>query len=134
MPHSTASQLPPVFRAVVLTVVPDAATLDDAGWEELEHLVLRSLSMRPRELRNRLYLFMWLVQWLPLLRRGRPFTSLRPAQRERFLRSLQEHRLDAIRLGFWGLRTLALLGYYGRSDAARSIGYRPDPTGWEAAR
>jgi hypothetical protein len=134
VPHSTASQLPPVFRAVVLTVVPDAATLDDAGWEQLDRLVLRSLSTRPRELRRRLHVFMRLVQWLPLLRLGRPFTSLKPAQRERFLRSLQEHRLEAIRLGFWGLRTLALLGYYGRSDAALSVGYQPDPAGWEAAR
>jgi hypothetical protein len=134
VPHSTASQLPPVFRTVVLTVVPDAAELDEGGWAELEQLVLRSLSTRPRELRRRIHLFMRLVQWLPLLRAGRPFTALRPLQRERFLRSLQEHRLDAIRLGFWGLRTLALLGFYGRSAAARSIGYHPDPAGWEAAR
>ena len=134
MPHSAASQLPPVFRAVVLAVVPDAASLDEDGWAALEQLVLRSLSSRPRELRRRIFLFMRLVQWLPSLRFGRPLTSLSPQQRERFLQSLQEHPLDSIRLGFWGLRTLALLGYYGRSDAARSIGYRPDPAGWEAVR
>ncbi len=134
MPHSTASQLPPVFRTVVLTVVPDTAMLDVVGWAELEQLVLRSLRARPCELQRRIRLFMRLVQWLPLLRLGRPFTSLSPLQRERFLRSLQEHPLGTIRLGFWGLRTLALLGYYGRSDAARSVGYLPDPAGWEAAR
>ena len=134
MPHSVDSPLPPVFRTVVLTVVPDAASLDEAGWAELEELVLRSLRARPSELQQRIRLFMRLVQWLPLLRLGRPFTSLSPQQRDRFLGSLQEHRIDAIRLGFWGLRTLALLGYYGRGDAADSIGYRPDPMGWEAAR
>lgn len=134
MPHSAAGTLPPVFRTVVLTVVPEAAGLDDAGWAEVERLVRRSLSARPRELRRRIHLFMHLIHWLPVLRYGRPLTALDPQRRERFLRSLQEHRLDALRLGFWGLRTLALLGYYGRSDAATSIGYSPDPSGWEAAR
>lgn len=134
MPRSAATPLPPVFRTVVLTVVPDAATLDESGWAELEQLVRRSLSARPPDLQRRIRLFMRLVRWLPLLRYGRPLTALDPRRRERFLRSLQEHRLDAIRLGFWGLRTLALLGYYGRNDAAGSIGYRPHPTGWEAAR
>ncbi len=134
MPHSAASQLPPVFRTVVQTVVPDAARLDEAGWAELEQLVLRSLRSRPRELQRRIRFFMSLVQWLPVLSYGRPLTALVPQQRERFLRSLQEHRLDAIRLGFWGLRTLALLGFYGRTDAALSIGYRPDAAGWEVTR
>jgi hypothetical protein len=114
-------------------VVPDAAALDEAGWIELEQLVRRSLNARPHDLRRRILLFMHLVQWLPLLRYGRRLTALAPRRRERFLRSLQEHRLDAIRLGFWGLRTLALLGYYGRSEAAGSIGYRPEAAGWEAA-
>lgn len=134
MPQSAVSSLPPVFRTVVLTVIPDAADLDDAGWAEVERTVRRSLSTRPPELRRRIRLFMHLVNWLPVLRYGRLLTSLDPQRRERFLRSLQEHRLEAFRLGFWGLRTLALLGYYGRSDAARSIGYRPDQAGWEAAR
>jgi hypothetical protein len=123
-----------VFRTVVLAVVPDARDLEEAGWAEVERLASRSLSARPNELSRRIRLFMRLVQWLPVLRYGRPLTALDPQRRERFLRRLQEHRLDALRLGFWGLRTLALMGYYGRSDAARSIGYRPDPAGWEAGR
>lgn len=134
MPRSAAAPLPPVFRTVVLSVVPDAATLDESGWAELEGLAQRSLSARPPDLQRRIHLFMHLVRWLPLLRYGRPLTALDPRRRDRFLRSLQEHRLDTIRLGFWGLRTLALLGYYGRRDAARSIGYRPEAAGWEAAR
>jgi hypothetical protein len=123
-----------VFRAVVRTVVPDAVALDQAGWNELEGLVLDSLSTRPPELRRRLDLFMRLVQWLPLFRYGRPFTSLSPRQRQRYLSGLQASRIPAIRLGFWGLRTMAFLGFYGRSQAAESIGYRPDRSGWEAVR
>ena len=114
------------------TVVPEASELDDAGWGELEALVIESLSGRPRSLRRRLGLFMHLIQWMPILRHGRPFTSLDLAQRTKLLERLQNHRVDSIRVGLWGLRTLALLGYYGRPEAAGAIGYRPDPRGWEA--
>jgi len=42
--------------------------------------------------------------------------------------------MQIIRVGFWGLRTLALLGYYARPEAAQEIGYTADPRGWEAIR
>lgn len=122
------------FRAVVSTLVPESAELEEAGWRELETLIESSLTSRPRSLRHRLSLFLHLVQWLPLFRYGRPFTALSPARRARFLASLQEHPIELIRIGFWGLRALAFLGYYGRDATARAIGYRPDPRGWEAVR
>lgn len=129
-PESVPALFPPVFRAVVSTVVPEGEELDEAGWNELEALVHDSLSRRPAALQRRLRLFLRLVQWLPLIRFGRPFTSLDPGRRARFLTYLQEHRVDAIRVGLWGLRTLAFLGYYGRDAARREIGYHPHPHGW----
>ncbi len=123
-----------MFRAVVRAVVPEADELNDGEWGELVALVEESLSSRPAELRRQLRLFLRLVEWLPLFRYGRRFTSLEAGRRARFLAGLQNHRLDRIRVGFWGLRTLALLGYYGRSPAAAAIGYHPNPGGWEAAR
>jgi hypothetical protein len=123
----------PVFRAVVRTVVPEAKALDDTGWSELEALVEESLLGRPRGLQRRLRLFLLLLQWLPILRYGRRFTGLDSRRRARFLSGLQHHRSDLSRVGFWGLRTLALLGYYGRGAAAQAIGYHPDPRGWEAS-
>jgi hypothetical protein len=124
--------LHPVFRAIATTVVPESAALSDEGWNELEALVRDSLGRRPHHLQRKLRLFMGLIQWLPLLRHGRPFTSLDADRRTRFLTGLQEHRLGALRVGFWGLRTLVFLGYYGRAAGAREIGYRPSPLGWSA--
>ncbi len=123
---------PPVFRAVVRTVVPESSQLDSAGWREVEALARAFLAARPPALRRRLLLFLRLVEWLPLLRYGRPFTALDPTRRAAVLRRLQESRLGPVRLGLWGIRTLALLGYYGRAEAARAIGYAPDARGWEA--
>jgi hypothetical protein len=123
-----------VFRAVFVTVVPDAKQLDEPGWLALEAQVEDLLEFRPPTLRRQLQLFLRAIEWLPVLRYGHTFTALRDEQRSRVLRYLQDHPVERIRCGFWGLRTLAFLGYYGRPEGARAIGYGPDPRGWEAVR
>lgn len=122
-----------VFRAVASTVVPEAARLSEAEWDEMMARVEASLRPRPASVRSRLRLFLLLIEWLPVLYHGRRLTRLAPSGRARFLRRLQEHSLRPIRLGFWGVRTLAFLGYYGRDAAALEIGYRPHPRGWKAS-
>lgn len=113
----------PVFRAVVVAAVPEARSLDPAGWSALEEVVETALRDRPAPLRRRLGLFLGILQWLPILRYGRRFTSLGPGRRRRLLSLLERAPLLLVRRGIWGLRTLALMGYYGRPDAAREIGY-----------
>lgn len=132
VPLEAFSSVHSVLHAVVCTVVPEASALDDPGWSELEALIELTLRDRPGTLQRQLRLFLHFIEWWPLLRYGRPFTSLRADQRRRFLSSLEEHPIRLIRVGFWGLRTLALLGYYGRPEAANAIGYAADPRGWEA--
>ena len=121
-----------VFRAVVETVVPDAKHLDEPSWIALEAQVEDLLEFRPPTLRRQLQLFLRAIEWLPVLRYGHTFAGLKDEQRSRVLRYLQDHPVERIRCGFWGLRTLAFLGYYGRPEGARAIGYGPDPRGWEA--
>ncbi len=135
--ESSRSALAPVrvvFRAVVVTVVPEAKQLDEPGWLALEALVEDALEIRPPALRRQLQLFLLAIEWLPVLRYGRTFAALGDEQRGRILRYLQDHRVERIRCGFWGLRTLAFLGYYGRPEGAHAIGYRPDPRGWEGVQ
>ena len=142
MPSATAKEpsrsvLAPVrtvFRAVVVTVVPDAKHLDEPSWLALEALVEDALEIRPPALLRQLQLFLRAIEWLPVVRYGRTFAALGDEQRSRVLRYLQDHPVERIRCGFWGLRTLALLGYYGRPEGARAIGYRPDTRGWEAVQ
>ena len=121
-----------IFRAIVSTVVPEATKLDEQSWQELETLAEMSLRDRPPGMRRQLRLFLRMIQWLPVLRYGRSFTSLSAGQRIRLLRYLQDHRLELIRCGFWGVRTLAFLGYYGRPETRQAIGYAADPRGWGA--
>jgi len=131
---SVLAAVQPSFRAIAATVVPEAGTLDAGGWMELERIVEQALAPRPRRLQRQLVTLIRAIEWLPLLRYGRRFTRLDPRRRARVLEVLQNSPLLLLRRGFWGLRTLALMGYYARPAAAASIGYRADPRGWAARR
>jgi hypothetical protein len=125
---------PPIFRAVVSTIVPEAAALDNQAWHELTQVVEALLRDRPESLHRQIRVFLRAIQWLPVLRYGRPFTRLNAAARTRVLAHLQDDRIPKVRVGFWGLRTIILAGYYGRPAAAKAIGYAASPRGWEALR
>jgi len=124
----------PVFRAFATCVVPEAGGLDTAQWDEMEAIVARAVAARSRAVQRQLALFLTLLEWLPLLRYGRRLSRLDPARRARFLDRVQRAPMLLVRRGFWGVRTLILMGYYGRPAAAADIGYRADARGWEAKR
>jgi hypothetical protein len=134
MPGPALEPVRPTFRALARTIVPEAAALDEGGWRELEAIVEASLASRPPALRRQLLLLVRALEWLPVGRWGRPFRALDADRRTRFLATVQDAPVLAVRRGFWGLRTLVFMGYYGRRDAAAEIGWRGDPRGWEARR
>jgi len=126
------ASLRPCFRALTSTFVPEAAGLDERGWAEAEAIVETFLASKSESVRRQVALLVRLLQLLPILRWGRPFTALDAGRRTRFLGALQDAPLLLLRRGIWGLRTLAFMGYYARPDAAATIGYRADRRGWEA--
>ena len=126
------SSIRPVLRAIGITVVPEAAQLDEQQWVALEEIVRGALTPRPRALQRQFILLVRAIQWLAVLRYGRRFTALDATRRQRFLGQLQNAPVLLVRRGIWGLRTLLLMGYYGRAAGGRAIGYRADPRGWKA--
>jgi hypothetical protein len=135
--HSAAAVLPAVrgiFRALAVTIVPEATRLDHHEWAELEAIVERALAERPPAVRRQIIMFLRFVDLLPLARRGRRFTALDPAGRTRLLLALQRSRVLPLRRGMWGIRTLIFLGFYARPSAAAEIGYRAEPRSWDARR
>jgi len=121
-----------VFRAVTETVVPQAAGLAAEAWDGVEAVVIRALESRPRRLLDQLGLFLRVIDLVAVARNGRRFDRLAERRRVRLLRALERSPILLLRRGFWGLRTLALMGYYARQDGKREIGYRADARGWEA--
>lgn len=119
------------FRAVAVTVVPEAGNLRPSEWDELEAIVERGLASRPSAIRRQLRLFVRILEILPLFRFGRTFRRLDPQQRTRFLLSIQDAPVLLLRRGFWGVRTLVYMGYYSRDAAREEIGYRASTRGWE---
>jgi hypothetical protein len=122
------------FRALGMTIVPEAERLSPAEWIELEQIVEQGLASRPASIRRQLRLFVRILDFLPLLRFGRTFRGLDRERRTRFLLAIQDAPLLLLRRGFWGIRTLVFMGYYARPAAREEIGYRADPRGWEARR
>jgi len=122
----------PAFRAIAATVVPEAADLDEEGWEDAEDAIETTIAGRPDQLRRQLRLLVKLIDFLPILRYGRRFRALDGERRVRVLRWMQDSSFLLLRRGVWGLRTLIMLGYYSRPIAAAQIGYRASALGWEA--
>jgi hypothetical protein len=119
---------------VAVAIVPEAARLDREGWGQLEAIVEVALGERPASMARQLRLLLRLLDALAMLRYRRRLPALDPLLRARLLATLQDSRLVLLRRGFWGLKTLVLLGYYGRADASSEIGYRADLRGWPARR
>ncbi len=128
--HRTLRGLQATFRAVALTVVPEASRLDRAGWAEMETIVEDALNQRPSRMRRQLRLFLRALDWAALARFHHRFRGLDARRRAELLGALQDAPVLALRRGTWGLRTLVLMGYYSRSAAASEIGYGASMDGW----
>lgn len=120
------------FRALVEAFVPGARSLEAEDWSRLIEVVESALDDRPPAIRRQLLLLVRLLDWLPVFRYGRRLRALDPGRRRVVLSYLQDAPILLLRRGVWGLRTLAFMGYYGRPEVHREIGYRAHPDGWEA--
>lgn len=118
------------FRALAGTILPRCRRLSGAEWDAVEAIVGEALLDRPPSLRRQLRILVRALWWLPLLRHGRTFGGLGRDRRARFLAGIERSRLPALRRGFWGLRTLVLMGWYGRPEGGASTGWAPRLRGW----
>ncbi len=128
------SSLQAPFRALAITMVPDAATLDEAAWREVNASIAQVLAKRPPAARRQLTLLVRILDTLPLFRWGRRFHALGAARRARFLDAMQYSPIPLVRRGVWGLRTLIFLGYYARPEVQTTLGYRASARGWAVRR
>ncbi len=119
------------FLAVAARVVPAAATLDGAGCERFAAIVRTALAGRPRSLQRQFVLFLSVVRWAPALRYGAPFDHLQPTAQDAALRWFIDAPLGKLRGGFWGLRALVFMGYYGQPEVWGAIRYAPSFSGNE---
>ncbi|NIR59740.1 MAG: hypothetical protein GWO02_09555 [Gammaproteobacteria bacterium] len=122
------------FRALAETFVPELADAGHEDWTRLMEIVGVALRQRPPSIERQLVLLVRVLDWMPLVTRGRRFAALSPDQRCRLLERWQDSRWLALRRGVWGLRTVVFMGYYSRPTVHRRLGYRAHREGWSAVR
>jgi hypothetical protein len=114
-----------LLEAVARRVVPEVAELDSHGMTRFFDIIDNLLADRPEPVRRQLAGFLGLIQWLPVLRFGRPFSDLYPSRQDAVLMWLQECPIGILQKGFWGLKTTIFMGYYGQPQIGEQIGYTP---------
>jgi hypothetical protein len=117
--------------SVAARIVPAVADLDDTGGLRFVAIIGKTLAERPRAIQRQFALFLGLVRWAPLLRFGAPFDRLPPADQDAVLRWFLDAPLGKLRSGFWGLRALTFMGYYGQPEVWALLRYTPSFRGNE---
>ena len=115
--------------AIAPRIVPAAAHLTPEARDAMVALIEGTLASRTPATRRQFNLFLRAMRWLPFLRYLAPLDRLDAARQDAALRWFQDHPVQAVRGGFWGVRTLLLLGYYGQPAHGPSIAYIPSPGG-----
>jgi hypothetical protein len=110
-------------------IAPGLRELDASDRAIVRAIVERAIAARPPALRRQLALFLNVIRWAPIARYARPFDRLPPPRQDAVLRWFQNAPIAALRSGFWGVKTLVFMGYYGRPDVGASIAYRPSRQG-----
>jgi hypothetical protein len=119
------------LMSVAARIVPAAADLNAEGRARFLAIVNKALSERPRATQRQFALFLGIVRWAPLLRFGAPFDRLPDEDQDAVLRWFLDAPLGKLRGGFWGLRALAFMGYYGQTEVWPSLRYTPSFNGNE---
>ena len=114
------------LETVAAVIVPEFSSLDQKRRERFFEIIDDALSERPASMRRQLALFLKILNIAPLFRWGRPLARLEPSTAGRALHWFQEAPIAKIRQGFWGLKTLVFMGYYGQSDVWPELGYTPN--------
>ena len=123
--HSLNQRRETTLRAVAEQVVVQLGESTSAASARFDEIVDSALAARPEPVRRQLGLFLSIIRLAPVVRWGRPFEALSGDRRDRFLRWLENHPLAAVRAGFWGLKTLVFMGWYGQDEQWAAISYRP---------
>jgi len=113
------------LRAVIARILPAFPTLDAADRDRVERDVTRYVAAQIRAMPSFLRLPYQLALhgfgWLPILRYGRPFRALPPAQQASYLALWSEAPISPMRDVIKLIRSSALLVYFDHVDVRRHL-------------
>ena len=117
------------FMVVAETITPEVALLDADGRSRMETIVDTALQDRDATTRKQFGSFLSVIRLAPVIRYGRVFDRLDGDRRDAVLRWFEGCPISLLRSGFWGLKVVVFMGYYGQPEHAKVVGYTPDIDG-----
>lgn len=122
------------LRVLAVRIVPETGALDAAGWSRFLAIVDDALQERKPSVRRQFAVFLGVLRGAPALRYGRRFDALSADRQDAVLRWFEDCPVSLLRKGFWGLKAMVFMGYYGQPETHELIGYRARFDGREALR
>ena len=117
------------LRVLAARIVPETTALDGAALGRCFVIIDGALQDRPPAVRRQFATFLGLLRWAPLLRYGVPFEKMGGARQDRVLRWFEGCPVGLLRKGFWGLKAMVFMGYYGQPEINSVVGYAPERDG-----
>jgi hypothetical protein len=114
------------LRVLASRIVPETTELDGAGLGRFFGIIDTALLDRPPEVRQQFKTFLGLLRWAPVFRYGSPLEKLRSEKQDAVLRWFEDCPVGLLRKGFWGLKAMVFMGYYGQPETNELVGYAPD--------
>ena len=93
-------------------------------------IIREAIGSRPISMRRQFKIFLAVIRLAGYFSGG-SFERLRPDKQDAILRWFQDSPIPLLRKGFWGLKTLTYMGYYGRPEIGPSLHYQPSKNGNE---
>ena len=119
---------------VAESVTPEIVSLDSGGRARMAAIIDAALMDCDAITRTQFGTFLTVIRLAPVLRFGRAFDRLDGDRKNAVLRWFQDCPVSILRKGFWGLKVLVFMGYYGQEETWSEIGYAPDFDGRAGVR
>jgi hypothetical protein len=114
-----------ILRVLAARIVPETAELDAAGQGRFFRIIDEALQDREPSVRRQFAVFLGVLRWAPLLRFGGALDRLPPERQDAALRWFEDCPVRLLRKGFWGLKAMVFMGYYGQPETNVLVGYAP---------
>ncbi len=110
-------------------VVPPCADLEQPARDEMMRLIDVAVTQRSATMQRQLGLFLRVIRLAAIVRGLRKLENLPPERLASLLSWLERNPIGLVRKGFWGVKALILMGYYGQGPIKDALGYLPKLTG-----
>ena len=114
------------FWVLAKRIVPETVELDEDGRRRFFDIIDGALLDRPDNVRRQFSTFLSVIKKAPLIRYGKSFEKLTGDCQDAVLCWFEDCPVGLLRKGFWGLKAMVFMGYYGQPETNPVVGYAPE--------